>query len=108
MLFRSWGVDAASVTPTTTENEPAAVGVPLIRPLEGFKINPDGSWPPARENVYGVVPPEGLHCKEKGVPTAIGPGAGQLIAGAGRMVPVYVWEAIVVPPIKVLSPAVTV
>jgi hypothetical protein len=37
---------------------PAAVGVPVIAPVEVFKLNPVGSEPAETENVTGAVPPD--------------------------------------------------
>jgi hypothetical protein len=36
---------------------PAAAGVPLIAPVDAFKLNPAGSEPAVTLNVYGAVPP---------------------------------------------------
>ena len=36
---------------------PEAVGVPLIAPLDAFKVSPAGSDPTEMDHVYGVVPP---------------------------------------------------
>ena len=58
----------ASVTFTVNEKEPAAVGVPLIRP-DDDKVKPAGSDPELREKVYDGVPPEACTCEEKGTPT---------------------------------------
>src|SRR5215831_16966193 len=38
-------------------NVPAAVGVPVIAPVEEFKVRPAGSDPLATENVNGATPP---------------------------------------------------
>ena len=35
----------------------AAVGVPLIRPVDAFSVKPPGSVPEVSVHVYGVVPP---------------------------------------------------
>ena len=35
----------------------AAVGVPLIAPVDGFRDSPAGSVPPVSVQVYGVIPP---------------------------------------------------
>ena len=38
---------------------PLSVGVPEIRPVELFKVTPDGNVPPIFVNVKGPVPPMG-------------------------------------------------
>jgi hypothetical protein len=49
---------ASSVTVTVkTVVASVAVGVPLIAPVAGVKLNPAGSVPPVNANEYGVVPP---------------------------------------------------
>jgi hypothetical protein len=35
----------------------AAVGVPMIAPVDAFRLRPEGSVPEERDQVYGVVPP---------------------------------------------------
>ena len=35
----------------------AAVGVPVIAPVDGFSVSPDGSVPLVSDQLYGVVPP---------------------------------------------------
>jgi len=51
-----WGVGVPeSVTVTTTLNGPAAVGVPLITPVDALIVRLAGR--PAAENVNGGVPP---------------------------------------------------
>ena len=45
----------ASLTCALTLNEPAVVGVPVIWPVEEFRVNPAGS--PNALHVYGGVPP---------------------------------------------------
>src|SRR6185312_10223983 len=45
-----------SVTVMATVLVPAAVGVPLIAPVEEFRFNPAGR--PVADQVYGVVPPD--------------------------------------------------
>jgi hypothetical protein len=51
----------AGLSESVTENEkvkvPAAVGVPLIAPVEAFRLRPPGRLPPVTAHVYGVVPP---------------------------------------------------
>jgi hypothetical protein len=46
-----------SVTFTLKENDPVAVGVPLIWP-ELLNVKPAGNAPDATVQVYGVFPPE--------------------------------------------------
>jgi hypothetical protein len=37
---------------------PAAAAVPVIAPVEAFKVNPVGNDPAETENVTGAVPPD--------------------------------------------------
>jgi hypothetical protein len=45
----AWNVTALLVT--------AAVGVPVIAPVEAFRFKPAGSEPLVIDQLYGVVPP---------------------------------------------------
>jgi hypothetical protein len=47
----------ASVAVTANVYGPEAPGVPLITPLDAFKVKPDGSDPDVMANVIGAVPP---------------------------------------------------
>lgn len=47
---------AASVTLIANEYVPAVVGMPLINPVEAFRLRPVGKLPEFREYVYGAVP----------------------------------------------------
>ena len=42
---------------TSLRFETGTVGVPLINPLEGFKVNPAGRAPKVIDQLKGVVPP---------------------------------------------------
>jgi hypothetical protein len=55
----------ASVTEIDTEDGPATVGVPLIKPLE-LADNPLGKF--ETDHVYGVVPPVARNWNEYAVP----------------------------------------
>jgi len=57
-----------SVTTTTRELFPAAVGVPLKLPLV-LKFTPAGRVPDCTANEYGGVPPLAVSDWENGVPT---------------------------------------
>ena len=46
-----------SVTLTVKLEEPAAVGVPAIAPVDAFRLSPAGSVPDKMFQVYGVLPP---------------------------------------------------
>jgi len=37
-------------------NVPVTVGVPVIAPVDAFKLKPAGSFPPLIDQVMGVVP----------------------------------------------------
>jgi hypothetical protein len=54
----------ASVTRTWTARFSTFVGVPLITPVEVFRLRPEGRVPLTRENVVGVAPPEALIVRE--------------------------------------------
>ena len=61
--------DELSVTLTVKPKVPAAVGVPLMVPLDGSRVRPGGSAPEAIDHVYGAVPPEACSVVEYEVPT---------------------------------------
>lgn len=68
---RRAGAGAAGLESTTSNsnwNEPGAVGVPEISPLES-SVSPSGSAPELTESVSGGVPPESESCAENGAPT---------------------------------------
>lgn len=46
-----------SVTLILKVEEPEAVGVPEIMPVEEFIVRPAGSVPTLIDHVYGVIPP---------------------------------------------------
>lgn len=46
-----------SVTATTHEYEPWALGVPVTYPVDEFRVSPPGSAPDAIENEYPPYPP---------------------------------------------------
>ncbi len=70
----------ASLTVTTTENEPAAVGVPLMIPVVGSMLSPSGR--PVAENVSGSTPPMALSCRSgTGRPTVLDCVPGAVSAG---------------------------
>ena len=50
-------VPVESTTWAVKLNVPAAVGVPVMAPVEGFSVRPVGSAPLMIENVYGGTPP---------------------------------------------------
>jgi hypothetical protein len=50
-------VPLESTTWAVKVNVPAAVGVPVMAPVEGFSVKPVGSEPLVIENVYGGTPP---------------------------------------------------
>lgn len=53
-----------SVTRTVKLNVPAVVGVPDITPVEGVRVNPDGSAPPDIDQVYIPLPPDAVNVCE--------------------------------------------
>jgi hypothetical protein len=48
---------------------PAAVGVPVIAPLDGLKFRPLGREPALISQLYGVVPPDAVRVCEHATPT---------------------------------------
>ena len=60
-VVTEFGGVAESVTFNVMGEAPAAVGVPVITPVLGFKARPAGSVPVAKLQVTGVVPP--VDCK---------------------------------------------
>jgi hypothetical protein len=50
-------VPLESTTWAVKVNDPAAVGVPVMAPVETFSVRPVGSEPAVMENVYGGTPP---------------------------------------------------
>ena len=49
-------VPKALVALTVKVAVPNTVGVPLMTPVEAFKVSPAGSAPPVRAHVIGVLP----------------------------------------------------
>ena len=49
-----------SVTCTVKLDVPAAVGIPLITPVDALMDNPTGSAPDEMDQLYGVAPPVAL------------------------------------------------
>src|SRR5271165_6242107 len=60
---------SASVTFTVKLVLPAAVGVPLIAPVDAFSVNPAGRLPTDIAQLYGVVPPVAANVCEYPTPT---------------------------------------
>lgn len=48
----------------------AAVGFPLIPPVDEFSVKPVGKVPEVSDHVYGMVPPVAVNVCEYGVPTS--------------------------------------
>lgn len=65
-------------------NEPALVGVPLITPVEVFRLSPSGSAPAVTWNV-GAGKPDAVTANEYAVPTVAAGGAAEVIAGGAAM-----------------------
>jgi len=57
VAVRAVGV-VESVTVTVKSEVPAAVGVPVMIPVESSRLKPAGSVPVVTDHVYGVTPPE--------------------------------------------------
>src|SRR5689334_4597954 len=49
--------EAESFARATNVNDPVAVGVPAMVPVDAFRVNPPGSNPLLTDHVYGPVPP---------------------------------------------------
>ena len=56
-VFVPAAVPVESTTWAVKLNVPGVVGVPVIAPVDGFRIKPPGSEPLTIENVYGGIPP---------------------------------------------------
>ena len=83
-----------SVTVAVKTLGPVPVGVPTMAPVEVFRVKPAGSGP-ARENVYGAVPPAASRAEVYGTETwAVTSGhprvTGTGITGAAAVVMVQV------------------
>src|SRR5271165_4788228 len=77
-----------SVTFTVKFVVPAAVGVPLIAPVDAFSVNPAGKLPTDIAQLYGVVPPVAANVCEYPPPT--GPFANDavvIVSVGGPIVP---------------------
>ena len=104
-----YGQVVVAVTPfasvTWMENEPAAVGVPEIAPVDVFRVKPAGNVP-TTENVYGAVPPVTVSGPLlNGTPTSpVVPLARHVNCGGG----VTVTEQLIVPTLPAESVIVTV
>jgi len=78
---------------TLIVNEPAAIGVPDMAPVELFSVRPD-KLPVATENVKGLVPPVTVRGPElNGKPTSAEVVVGQEMTGAFVIVTVRVAPA---------------
>lgn len=55
------GVAALSVTVRVKLAPPAAAGVPLMEPVEGFSVSPAGRVPAVMLQAYGAVPPDAVN-----------------------------------------------
>lgn len=82
--------DWESVTLKVTlaaEPDTGVVGVPLIAPVTGFKVNPGGSVPELTEYVYGAIPPVADRLTVSAVPTVPLTPAGNVRWRAGGTAP---------------------
>jgi hypothetical protein len=61
--------DPESFTVTVNVTLPAAVGVPVIAPVDAFRLSPGGSVPVVTVHVSGVTPPTDASVTEYAVPT---------------------------------------
>jgi hypothetical protein len=87
---------------------PSDAGVPLITPVEAFKVSPEGSAPPVTDQVIGMLP-EAVTVWEYAVPTsAAGRGELVVIAGAAETVRLKLFEllptALVAATVNVATP----
>ena len=65
-------LDALSTARTVKLEVPAVVGVPLITPVDGFRLNPPGKDPELIDHVNGEVQPAVASLSEYGTPTVQG------------------------------------
>jgi hypothetical protein len=61
--------DPESFTVTVNVTLPAAVGVPVIAPVDAFKLKPGGNVPVVTVHVSGATPPTDASVTEYAVPT---------------------------------------
>ncbi len=57
MRERAWVEEPPSVTWIVKFDVPAVVGVPLIAPVEAFRLSPPGRVPAETDQLYGAIPP---------------------------------------------------
>ena len=76
MLANSGVGDVESVTLAVKLNDPAAVGVPVMAPVEGLISRPVGSDPAVIEKVSGCLPPAATNDELYGTPTCPPPAGG--------------------------------
>ena len=62
-------LEAASTTLEVYVNDPAALGIPVIAPVDEFNARLVGRLPELIEKVYGGVPPLAASAEVKGCPT---------------------------------------
>ena len=78
-------VAVESTTFAVKLNVPKVVGVPVIAPVVGFKVNPGGSDPLVIENVYGGAPPVATSAELYATPTCPVPAGQASVIGGGAM-----------------------
>ena len=77
------------MTFTVNEKEPAVVGVPVIAPVEEFRVNPAANVPELIDHTYGAVPFWATSVNEYGSPTVpFGIAVAVILSGAGLTVTV--------------------
>jgi hypothetical protein len=109
---KAWVEEPPPVTWTVKFDVPAAVGVPLITPVEAFRLNPAGRVPAETDQLYGVVPPVAVIVWLYAVPTVpAGSGLAVEIVGAATGLTVREKAFVAVPPpvtwtVKLKAPAV--
>jgi hypothetical protein len=73
----------------------AAVGVPVMAPVEAFSDNPAGNVPLVSDQAYGVVPPDAVSLAEYATPTCpFGSDVVVLVSVLGAMVSVIATDAL--------------
>jgi hypothetical protein len=78
-------VPLESTTWAVKVNVPAVLGVPVMAPVDGFRVRPAGSEPLVIENVYGGTPPVATSAELYATPT-VPVAVGQArVGGAGAM-----------------------
>ena len=84
--FWAWEAPVLSVTVSVNPNVPLPVGVPEIVPCDAWSESPGGS-DPAKDHVYGGLPPVAETATEYGVLMLPGARLGEVVIASEPAVP---------------------